>query len=214
MFTVKRFKFVSRQTLFNPIEFFAVVFLFSRHAGSSSTPFFFLSLSLSLALFSFPRQPRFIVIFFPLPLLSLSLSLSLSFFIPPPARSDPIRSDPITGRKSDGETLSAGQLYPESRNFDRSVRSLRRDYAIGRIPRGNAPHPHPSPPLLPLPDVSGCILDDHYTRILPCEFRTEFRLLNNATRIAPSETRRKQTVWMYTYTYNMCVYIYIYIYIC
>ena len=41
MFTVKRFKFVSRQTLFNPIEFFAVVFLFSRHARSSS--FFFTS---------------------------------------------------------------------------------------------------------------------------------------------------------------------------
>lgn len=34
MFTVKRFKFVSRPTLFNPAEFFAVVFLFSRHLGS------------------------------------------------------------------------------------------------------------------------------------------------------------------------------------
>lgn len=141
MFTVKRFKFVSRQTLFNPIEFFAVVFLFSRHAGSSS-PFFFPSpsLSLSLSLFSFSPQPPFIFIFFPAP--------SLSFFIPP-VRSDPIRSDHRSeiGR----ETSSAGQLYPESRNFDRSGRSLRRDYAIGRIPRGNAaPLPSPFPPHHPL----------------------------------------------------------------
>lgn len=55
MFTVKRFKFVSRQTLFNPIEFFAVVFLFSRHARSSS---FFSPLAFQLF------SPAFLLYFF------------------------------------------------------------------------------------------------------------------------------------------------------
>lgn len=91
MFMVKRFKFVSRQTLFNPIEFFAVVFLFSRHAGSSSPFFFPPPLSLSLSRFSaFLPNPRLFLFFFPPP-------LSRFLFL----RSGPIRSDPITGRKSD-----------------------------------------------------------------------------------------------------------------
>lgn len=140
MFTVKRFKFVSRQTLFNPIEFFAVVFLFSRHAGSSSTPFFF-PLPLSLSLFSFPPQPPFIFIFFPLPL----LSLSLSFFIPPPVRSDPIRSDPITGRKSDEKH------YPRDNSIQKVEISIDPSARYAAIMRLDAfrvgTHPTPTPPL-------------------------------------------------------------------
>lgn len=112
MFTVKRFKFVSRQTLFNPIEFFAVVFLFSRHAGSSS-PFFFppppLSLSLAFQLFS----PTPVYFYF------FSRPLSLVFYSSGQVRSDPIRS-PVGNRTRNiirGTTLSRKSKF-------RSIRPL------------------------------------------------------------------------------------------
>lgn len=140
MFTVKRFKFVSRQTLFNPIEFFAVVFLFSRHAGSSSTPFFF-PLPLSLSLFSFPPQPPFIFIFSPSPF-SLSLSRFLFLLRPCPIRSDPIRS-PVGNRTE--------KHYPRDNSIQKVEISIDPSARYAAIMRLDAfrvgTHPTPTPPL-------------------------------------------------------------------
>lgn len=140
MFTVKRFKFVSRQTLFNPIEFFAVVFLFSRHAGSSSTPFFFLSLSLS-RFSAFLPNPCSFSFFSPSPF-SLSLSRFLFLLRPCPIRSDPIRS-PVGNRTE--------KHYPRDNSIQKVEISIDPSARYAAIMRLDAfrvgTHPTPTPPL-------------------------------------------------------------------
>lgn len=163
MFTVKRFKFVSRQTLFNPIEFFAVVFLFSRHARSSSSSFFF-------------TLPSRFSAFFPSPSFALSLSCARAlffffFFFYLSTQQQQQRS----AVKSDEKHFPQDDSIPES-IYDRSVSGWPRlcDWTVAWEPL--------------FPDVSDCIMDDYYAH--PCKFRQKRSFVQRASRVRPTRNTR------------------------
>ena len=166
MFTVKRFKFVSRQTLFNPIEFFAVVFLFSRHARSSSSSFFFppsllafqLFFLLSRSLFLSPARALFSLFFLFFRFFFFFVFFSFYLFTQQQQRSA-VKSDEKHFPQDDSITESI---------YDRSVSGWPRlcDWTVAWEPL--------------FPDVSDCIMDDYYAH--PCKFRQKRSFVQRASR--------------------------------